>query len=164
MSKKYFILSYGSIRNQVLGVCANPTLAKATNASDEEVKELVKIIEGSATSTLLDCLRDGTYPNPVQVWYRRADARAVCKDLNSFNGAFNFRVLEVGEKTARKLREIAGWQIWYGPVLSSFNSPEDGALLYLKGYGSAFHTRAQARKALPEINTGYKIIPVYANA
>lgn len=175
MSKKYFGLTYqrGSKERTIIGVVANSHLKDARVASKEEQAELYQRIKGSASESLRDCLADGTYPNPIVVWDTRAEARASIRDLNSYESPhFTYSVLEVGDKTERKIKPIIGWRI-ISPrgEPSAYNGRDLGAtvqldpsIVYIAFANNLFPTRQAARHVVNnEIKSSqsYKVKAVY---
>lgn len=181
MRKLYFIASIPATSKDgvITGVVANGT---GRNAAAEEVTALVELLRAKgATQSLLDSLRDGTYPGPVSAFERRAAARAEEILLNSFKGGgglFNWHILEVGESIRNPVRKPLGWRIKYdGGYTSCYNAIEDGATVRTDGdeentscYNVLFPTREAARSALEttgdkrsrENPKGYYIEVVYA--
>jgi len=178
MRKLYFIASLpvGATNNTITGVVANSTGRKA-NA--EEVTALVTLLrEKGATQSLQDALRDSTYPGPVSVFDRRAEARKEAALLNEHGGFFTWHIIELGESIRKPVRQVKGWRIkYYGTYTSCLNSVEDGATVRVDGDEEnnrrdnlLFPTRAAARdtcigdkrsKANPN---GYYVEAVYVGA
>ncbi|UZV39738.1 hypothetical protein [Xanthomonas phage NED111] len=182
MRKLYFIASIPATAKDgvITGVVANGT---GRNATAEEVTALVELLRTKgATQSLLDSLRDATYPGPVSAFERRAAARAEADILNSFNGGglFNWHIIEVGDSIRKPVRKPLGWRIMYDTDYTScYNSIEDGATVRIDGDEEnrsednlLFPTRSAARDTLDTINDkrskqnpqGYFIVPVYADA
>lgn len=182
MKKKYFGITRTKGSGAVVGVVANGTLKGCRAATGAEVREILEVIRPAATPSLADALRDGTYPFPVVVWDKRADARAAVASLESSNSPhFNFSVGEFGI-TQRKVRRVLGWRIQFDArnytFPSSHNTEDAGATIRMDGNLSntessnlLFPTRAIAREALGrtqykrsrEIPNGYYISAVYAD-
>ncbi|AMM44718.1 hypothetical protein [Xanthomonas phage f30-Xaj] len=181
MRKLYFIASIPATAKDgvITGVVANGT---GRNATAEEVTALVELLRTKgATPSLLDSLRDATYPGPVSAFERRAAARAEAGILNSWNGwngLFNWHVIELGDSIRKPVHKPLGWRIKYdGDYTSSFNSVEEGATVRIDGdewnhskYNLLFPTRSAARSTLEtsgdkrsrENPQGYYIEPYYA--
>src|SRR5690606_23374766 len=138
-------------------------------------------IKPAATPSLADALRDGTYPNTVVVWDKRAAARAAIAELDSFESPhFDYRVGEFGGKV-RRVQPVLGWRLKYnGHLISSDNSVLCGATVRIDGDEEndaednlLFPTRAAARFALEAVGFdkrskgnpyGYYIEAVYVDA
>ncbi|UYA98632.1 hypothetical protein IVIADoCa4_12 [Xanthomonas phage vB_Xar_IVIA-DoCa4] len=180
MSKTYFGITRAKGTNTIVGVVANPDLTGSRAATPEEVQEILSTIKPGATESLSDALRDGTYPNTVVVWDKRAAARAAIGELESFESPhFDYGVGEFGDKV-RSVQPVLGWRIKYdGDFTSCYNSIEDGATVRIDGdeenndeSNLLFPTRAAAREVLDTIGdkrskgnpSGYFIEAVYADA
>ncbi|AMM44632.1 hypothetical protein [Xanthomonas phage f20-Xaj] len=182
MRKLYFIASIPATAKDgvITGVVANGT---GRTATAEEVTALIELLRTKgATQSLLDSLRDDTYPGPVSAFERRAAARTEADILNSFNGfnggLFNWHIIEVGESIRKPVRKPLGWRIKYdGGEVSCFNSIENGATVHIDGNSEnrsyenlLFPTRSAARSTLEttfmirsrENPQGYFIEPYYA--
>jgi hypothetical protein len=174
MRKLYFIVSRPATSkdNIITGVVANST---GRNATADETATLVReLIAAGASQSLVDALRDSTYPGPVSVYERRAAAREECRVLNAFNGLFNWTVIGIGESVRKPVRNVLGWRLMYGEHISSFNDPDLGATVAIdegitEKYDEEnwlYETRAAARQARSseELGSSYRIVPVYADA
>lgn len=180
MSKTYFGITRAKGTNTIVGVVANTSLTGARPATTEEVQAILSTIKPAATPSLADALRDGTYPNTVVVWDKRAAARACIGELESFESPhFDYGVGEFGDKV-RSVQPVLGWRIMYdGICVSCFNSVPDGATVRIDGdehnfdeHNLLFPTRAAARRVVDIIGdkrskanpSGYFIEAVYADA
>ncbi|ASZ72006.1 hypothetical protein HOR91_gp07 [Xanthomonas phage phi Xc10] len=177
MRKTYFITSIPATAKDgvITGVVANGT---GRNATAEEVTALVEFLrEKGASQSLLDSLRDSTYPGPVSAFDRRAAARAEAATLNSFGGLFNWSVIELGESIRKPVTKPLGWRITFGGpqvrTVSSHNRHEDATVLIDKEgsaddeYNQLFPTRDAAREVFKQAglgtgDMGYRIEPYYA--
>lgn len=179
MRKLYFITSIPATAKDgvITGVVANGTGRKATA---EEVTTLVELLRTKgASQSLLDALRDATYPGPVSAFDRRAAARAEAATLNSFGGLFVWSVIELGESVRQPVRKPLGWRIKYdGGFTSCYNHPNYTATVFIDGNSKntsednvLFATRDAARTAIEnhigdkrsrKNPQGYYIEPVYA--
>lgn len=175
MRKLYFIVSIpASAKDGVItGVVANGWGRPAT---DVEVSALLVALRNKgATRSLLDSLRDGTYPSPVSVFERRAAARADAALLNAFNGQslFNWNIIEVGESVRKPVRKPLGWRITLTGSVSAFNHDETATIL-IDPNGDPedpdnclFPTRKAARAVCKRAQAlrrdyGYRVEPYYA--
>lgn len=174
MSKTYFGITRAKGTNTIVGVVANTSLTGARPATADEVQAILSTIKPAATPSLADALRDGTYPNTVVVWDKRAAARAGIGELESFESPhFDYGVGEFGDKV-RSVKPVLGWRIKYdGDCISCFNSVSDGATVRIDESNLLFPTRAAARRVVDEElgdkrskanPSGYFIEAVYADA
>jgi len=180
MSKTYFGITRAKSTNTIVGVVANLGLTGTRPATAEEVQAILSVIKPAATPSLADALRDGTYPNTVVVWDKRAEARAGIGELESFKSPhFDYGVGEFGDKV-RSVKPVLGWRIKCDTdFISCCNSTEVGATVHIDGdeknnreSNMLFPTRAAARKVVEgggdkrsKSNPyGYFIEPVYADA
>ncbi|UGL62995.1 hypothetical protein [Xanthomonas phage R3-22-T1] len=180
MRKLYFITSIPATAKGgvITGVVANGT---GRNATAEEVTALVEFLrEKGASQSLLDALRDATYPGPVSAFDRRAAARAEAATLNSFGGLFNWSVIELGESVRKPVHKPLGWRITYAFAEDrsdadvSCHNQHPSATVRIDGneynkseYNVLFPTRDAARAvfnadSLGDENMGYRIEPYYA--
>lgn len=180
MSKTYFGITRAKGTNTIVGVVANPDLTGTRSATPEEVQAILSIIKPAATPSLADALRDGTYPNTVVVWDKRATARDAIGELETFASPhFDYGVGEFGDKV-RSVKPVLGWRIKLNyDCISTYNYTTDGATVHIDGdekndreSNLLFPTRAAARRVLNIIGEkrskanpeGYFIEPVYADA
>ncbi|QEG09614.1 hypothetical protein CPT_Pagan_011 [Xanthomonas phage Pagan] len=181
MRKLYFIASIPATAKDgvITGVVANGT---GRNATAEEVTALVELLRTKgATPSLLDSLRDATYPGPVSAFDRRAAARVEADILNSFNGGglFNWHIIELGDSIRKPVRKPLGWRIMVdGNCPSSYNHPNIAAgervkVDHAEQFGGdtdanyLFPTREAARKVMKDEelpSSCYSLVPVYADA
>ncbi|UUR56216.1 hypothetical protein pXoo2106_07 [Xanthomonas phage pXoo2106] len=179
MRKIYFITSIPKVAkdNIITGVVANGSGRQATA---EEVSAITTLLrEKGATTSLVDSLRCGSYPNPVAVFDRRAAARKEADLLNSYSGSFfNWHVLEVGESIRKPVRKPLGWRITFagafGATEVSCHVLHPSATVRIDGdehndtlYNMLFPTRDAARavfnaSSLGDEGMGYRIEPHYA--
>ncbi|QGH45038.1 hypothetical protein [Bacteriophage Titan-X] len=132
MRKLYFIASIPATAkdNVISGVVANGEGRKAT--PEETSVIIAELVRRGASQTLVDALRDSSYPGPVSVFERRAAARKEAGVLNSFGGLFNWSVLSVGDSIRKPVTKPLGWRIMVQysgdekASVSSYNYP-DGA-------------------------------------
>ncbi|WAX24200.1 hypothetical protein P4_00042 [Xanthomonas phage P4] len=169
MRKLYFIVSIpATAKDRVItGVVANGT---GRHATAEEVTALIELLRTKgATPSLLDSLRDATYPGLVSAFERRAAARAEADILNSFNrgGLFNWHIIEVGESIRKPVRKPLGWELGFvvdGKWMRSAWNDESTTGLVNTEKGTLFGTRAAAREAMSKAWIADEIRPVYADA
>ncbi len=177
--KLYFIASIPATSKDgaITGVVANGTGRKATA---EEVAALVELLRTkNATQSLLDSLRDDTYPNPVSAFERRSEARTEASILNSFKGGgglFDWHVIEVGDSARKPVRKPLGWRILYdfgeGKESSVMNNDEKATVLIDPecpnlSNNRLFPTREVVREVFKENDLSsdeYSFEPVYADA
>lgn len=180
MRKFYIITSVpkGSTSGIITGVVANGIDRSAT---EEETAAIIKLLrEKGATESLLDALRDGTYPNPLVAFDRRATARKEAALLNSYKlSFFDWSVIELGESIRKPVTKPLGWRITYGTKyvhdVATVNNIHNGATTRIDEqnedgdrYNLLFPTRAAARAALDSLpaaaknGMGYKVVPYYA--
>lgn len=156
MNKVYFGITRDATKpTSIVGIVANLQLAGSRAATEEEVGHILSQITDSATGSLADALRDGTYPNVISVWDKRADARAAIQTLKSYNSPhFIYGVGEFGD-AERTVTKPKGWRLMFCGEISLYNSPEDGATIPLDGNAEntwcdnmLFPTRDAARKVI----------------
>lgn len=182
MRKFYIVTSIPktSTDNVITGVVANGVHTSRI-ATEEETSAILSLLRTKgASQSLLDAVRDGTYPNPLSIFDRRATARAEAATLNSFpNTYFNWSVLEVGDSIRKPVTKPLGWRITYGTKyvrdVATVNNIHNGATIRIDKenedydrYNLLFPTRAAARAALDSLpaaaknGMSYKVVPYYA--
>lgn len=181
MRKFYVITSIPNYaKDQVIsGLVANGTGREAT---PEELAAIIELLRTKgASETLLDALREGTYPNPVAVFERRAAARKEAKLLNDCGSCFDWAVLELGESVRQPVRKPLGWRLLLGTTPSAFNRDygktdaggERVVVDHADQFGGdqdanyLFRTRELGRAliAAEGLSTdSYELVPVYADA
>ena len=173
MNKVYFGITRDATKpTSIVGIVANLQLAGSRAATEEEVGHILSQIKDSATGSLADALRDGTYPNVISVWDKRADARAAIQTLKSYSSPhFIYGVGEFGD-AERTVTKPKGWRLMSEDDISCYNSLEDGATIPLDGDGAnhswdnlLFPTREAARKVIREGGLGtdlYSVVRVDA--
>lgn len=183
MRKIFFVVSteINAKDNTIVGVVAN---GSGRPIELDELDELrVVLRQKGASQSLQDALRDGTYPNTLSVFDRRALAREAAAELNSAGGFFKWHVISVGESIRKPVTKPLGWRVMFGPNPSVLNNPiipagsafdrvvVDHADRFFNDVDAnfLFTTREDARLALSKFNNGerdpdYTIVPVYADA
>ena len=179
MSKTYFGITRAKGTNTIVGVVSNPNLPGARPATTEEVQAILSTIKPAATPSLADALRDGTYPNTVVVWDKRAAARVGIGELESFESPhFDYGVGEFGDKV-RSVKPVLGWRLMVYASASSYNRPYDDesdaggervVVDHAEQFGGdtdanfLFRTRELGRALMKaeELGAGYELVPVYA--
>lgn len=178
MSKTYFGITRAKGTNTIVGVVANPDLTGSRAATPEEVQEILSTIKPGATESLSDALRDGTYPNTVVVWDKRAAARAAIGELESFESPhFDYGVGEFGDKV-RSVQPVLGWRLLVYGNASAFNRAYDDGdaggervqVDHAAQFGGdtdenfLFRTRELGRALMKAegLGAGYELVPVYA--
>jgi hypothetical protein len=172
VNKLYFGITRAIGTAQIVGVVANLGLIGSRAPTAEETALILSKIKDKATESLADALRDGTYPNIISVWDKRADARNAIATLNSYDSPqFTYNVGEVGDRERSSPRPL-GWRLMFcGGVISGYNHPSDGTTVFIDGDSSnknevncLFDTRATARKVIKQngLNEDYKVVRVDA--
>ena len=172
MNKVYYgITRDASNPTSIVGIVANLQLAGSRAATEEEVASILSQIKDNSTTSLADALRDGTYPNTISVWDKRADARAAIATLKSYNSPhFLHSVGEFGD-AERSVTKPRGWRVMFWSDVSLYNDLEQGATIPLDGNGAnqrhdnlLFPTREAARKPIRDegLGWGYSVVRVDA--
>lgn len=172
MNKLYFGVTRAIGTAQIVGVVANLGLIGSRAPTAEETALILSKIKDKATESLADALRDGTYPNIISVWDKRADARNAIATLNSYDSPhFTYNVGEVGDRERSAPRPL-GWRLVFdGDVISGYNHPTDGASVFIDGNPNntndnncLFATRADARAVIKKEGLGkdYRAVRVDA--
>lgn len=164
MNKVYFGVTRAIGTASIVGVVANTQLTGSRAATAEEIQTILDKVKANASDTLADCLRDGTYPNTISVWDKRADARAAIANLQSYNSPhFSYSVSEFGD-AERSVTKPKGWRILTDYTeangelaVSCYNCPCDGAQIFIDGNAKntnenncLFSSRAVARRVIKD--------------
>lgn len=177
MNKVYFGITRALGTASIVGIVANLQLTGSRTATTEEIQMILGKVKAKATDSLADILRDGTYPNIISVWDKRADARAAIAYLQSYNSPhFSYSVGELGV-AERKVTKPKGWRILTDYTesngelaVSCFNDPCGGAQIFIDGNAKntnenncLFSSRAVARRVIKDNGlTGYTVTRVDA--